>query len=789
MDTPNEPRVFWTTVVHEETPVRPPPVRATGAVAWMRKNLFATPFDTIVTIITVIILYWMVSGFLTWAISQANWLVVTRNFRLFMAGTFPIESMWRVDLTALLCALAVGFSIYAYLRPPRWVPWALIALAVVLVVLPPLISAVTPPAPSLLAAGEADIVSGTVTEAPIEQLGFIGKAGETISLNLFPTPDDSALAGASGFSDRASAALINSSRAVLRAEDRQTDLQNQLAGDLLTTRQRTAAQDELGGLTVPASPIETYTLNQNAVVLRLINPDTGEVIAEGSLTPDGEPFEFTLPYDGWYILDKSVDGDGVALLRSTGIEPVIERGLTAGLVYTRVLDDFTVAQARPMVSDKEIPYIALTDNQWQGARSFVQYLHIFAAPMIDMLARGLLPLMAVGALGYGLGWGLGRIAPRPERERSNRRWVAQRALLPVWIVVLGISSLLLVGLPGSGPVAIGSVLARFVWVGWMFFVGMAFNRPWGKPLFGLLIIMALFQTLLEQGVFAGRMTGGLLGLLVNFGIWLAVGGFVARRGAASRGHLSTRHVIMGILICAGLWLALLIIPSLLGASSEPLPAIDTRRWGGLLLTAVITVVALVASFPFGILLALGRRSALPLVRGVCTVYIELVRGVPLITVLFMAMLLVPLLNPALASVENAFRAIVGFTLFSAAYLAENVRGGLQAVPPSQEEAGRALGLSGWQVIMLITLPQALRAVIPALVGQCIALFKDTSLVALVGLTDLTGISKGVISQSEFVGLQTEVYVFISVIYFIFSYAMAYVSRRIEASGSGKARRL
>ena len=334
------------------------------------------------------------------------------------------------------------------------------------------------------------------------------------------------------------------------------------------------------------------------------------------------------------------------------------------------------------------------------------------------------------------------------------------------------------------------MLARFVWVGWVFFAGIAFNRPWGKPLFGLLIILALFQTLLEQGVFAGRLGGGgVVGLFVSFAVWLAIGGFVARRGVAARGRLSTRQLVWANLICAGLWLGLLLIPTLTGATGEPLPGIDTRRWGGLLLTAVITVVALVASFPIGILLALGRRSSLPLVRGVCTVYIELVRGVPLITVLFMAMLLVPLLNPALATVENAFRAMVGFTLFSAAYLAENVRGGLQAVPSSQEEAGRALGLSGWQVIMLITLPQALRAVIPALVGQCIALFKDTSLVALVGLTDLTGMSKGVISQAEFVGLQTEVYVFISVIYFIFSYAMAYVSRRIEASGSGRARRL
>ena len=242
----------------------------------------------------------------------------------------------------------------------------------------------------------------------------------------------------------------------------------------------------------------------------------------------------------------------------------------------------------------------------------------------------------------------------------------------------------------------------------------------------------------------------------------------------------------------GLCFAILypIVAAWLFAGGGPLqPTVDTNLWGGLFLTLVISIVGIVASFPIGIVLALGRRSNMPVVKALCVSFIELVRGVPLITVLFMAMLLVPLLNPGLASVENVFRAIVGFTLFSAAYLAENVRGGLQSVPFGQEEAGRALGLSGWQVIVLITLPQALRAVIPALVGQCIALFKDTSLVVLVGLTDLTGMSKGVISQAEYVGLQTEVYVFISIMYFVFSYAMAFVSRRIEASGSGKARRL
>lgn len=152
-------------------------------------------------------------------------------------------------------------------------------------------------------------------------------------------------------------------------------------------------------------------------------------------------------------------------------------------------------------------------------------------------------------------------------------------------------------------------------------------------------------------------------------------------------------------------------------------------------------------------------------------------------------LLVPLVNPSLAEVDNVFRAMVGILLFSAAYLAENVRGGLQAVPHGQEEAAKALGLAGWQVTLLITLPQALRYVIPALVGQFISLFKDTSLVAIVGLLDLTGIARSTVAQTEFLGLYREVYLFIGILYFVFSYVMAAISRRLEASGSGAARRV
>jgi general L-amino acid transport system permease protein len=214
---------------------------------------------------------------------------------------------------------------------------------------------------------------------------------------------------------------------------------------------------------------------------------------------------------------------------------------------------------------------------------------------------------------------------------------------------------------------------------------------------------------------------------------------------------------------------------------EVLPVVTSNLWGGLLLTFLLTVVGIVFSFPLGVLLALGRRSELPILRTISIIYIEVVRGVPLITILFMAQFMLPLFLPGGLTLDRVLRAMVGITLFSAAYLAENVRGGLQAIPHGQYEAAHALGLSGYQTMVLIVLPQALRAIIPILVGQFISLFKDTSLVAIVGLFDLLGISDAILAQPNFIGRQAEVYAFISLIYFIFSYNMSFVSQRLEKS--------
>ncbi|RMF02434.1 MAG: amino acid ABC transporter permease [Chloroflexi bacterium] len=301
------------------------------------------------------------------------------------------------------------------------------------------------------------------------------------------------------------------------------------------------------------------------------------------------------------------------------------------------------------------------------------------------------------------------------------------------------------------------------------------------------------------------------------------------------------------------WLWLLSLPAILWLlyGLPGMETVPTLRWGGFLLTVVLSVVGVVVSFPIGLMLALGRRSEVRgvpylwmygagllfifwgvagfpsepvtlnipvlfrdppiwvvtlspvayallqaifivgifwsigyflggnIIKAFSVAYIEMIRGVPLITVLFMAQILLPIFLPKDVEIDNLLRVTVGIILFSAAYLAENVRGGLQAIPKGQYEAAMAVGLSNAQSMRLIILPQALRLVIPAIVGQFISLFKDTSLVSIVGLLDLLKIAQVVVAQPDWLGLQRETYAFVALVYWIFSFAMSRTSQRLE----------
>ena len=233
------------------------------------------------------------------------------------------------------------------------------------------------------------------------------------------------------------------------------------------------------------------------------------------------------------------------------------------------------------------------------------------------------------------------------------------------------------------------------------------------------------------------------------------------------------------------WLLSFFLTLILLRGIEGIPGLSvvpTGIWGGLLLTFLLAVVGIVASFPLGVLLALGRRSNLPVVKVFSIAFIELVRGVPLVSILFMGQVIMPLFLPEEIRIDRVVRVMLAITLFSSAYMAENVRGGLQAVPRGQIEAARALGLSGSQAMLFIVLPQALRAVIPAIAGQFISLFKDTSLAVIVGLLEVLGIGKSIIlGNVQWIGSQREVYLFIGAVFWVFTYSLSYASRRLETT--------
>ena len=207
--------------------------------------------------------------------------------------------------------------------------------------------------------------------------------------------------------------------------------------------------------------------------------------------------------------------------------------------------------------------------------------------------------------------------------------------------------------------------------------------------------------------------------------------------------------------------------------------VPTNKWGGLLVTLVLGVFGIALAFPLGIILALGRRSKLPVISMMCTLFIEFIRGVPLITLLFFGMVMLPLFLPEGINMDGLVRVLVAVTLFQASYMAEVIRGGLQAIPQGQYEAAQSVGLSYFQMNRKIILPQAIRITIPSIVNTSIGLFKDTTLVIIIGLLDLLGIGRGALSDATWMGLSNEVYVFVAIVFFIFTFSMSRYSLYLE----------
>lgn len=361
-------------------------------------------------------------------------------------------------------------------------------------------------------------------------------------------------------------------------------------------------------------------------------------------------------------------------------------------------------------------------------------------------------------------WVLARFVP------SLLNWL----LSANWAPVLTSPALYFVGQYPSSEIwrpAMGIVFVSFI-MGLSWGVWRGPLRTFAIALMAGYAVIALLPVSAETITLTGR-------LFFAANILVVLLGLAASRTPLGKG----RWVILLGLVAFGVFILLV-----RGVAGNPaLPQVQTTRWGGLMLNLLVAAVGIVASFPLGVLLALGRRSNLPVVKLFSTLFIELVRGVPLITILFLGSLLLPLFLPENVRIDRVIRAILGITMFSAAYMAENVRGGLQAIPLGQYEAAKAIGLRGFQTTLLIILPQALRLVIPTIVGQFIALFKDTTLLIIVGINEILGIGKSlVLGNPAWITAQIEVYLFIALVFWVFTYAMSHSSRRLEkALGVGE----
>lgn len=247
--------------------------------------------------------------------------------------------------------------------------------------------------------------------------------------------------------------------------------------------------------------------------------------------------------------------------------------------------------------------------------------------------------------------------------------------------------------------------------------------------------------------------------------------------------LATCDRRLGWRLLGPLWaVGVAFVAAMMWGGAFGLSPVETARWGGLPLTLILSLTGIAVAFPLAILLALGRRSTMPLISSICVSVIELVRGVPLVSMLFMASFLFPLFMPNGVQLNELLRAQAAIALFSAAYLAEAIRGGLQAVPEGQTNAAQSLGLGYWQTVGLVVLPQALRMAIPAIVNIFIGLFKDTSLVGIVGLMDLLLSAKQALGDPAWRTFSLETYLFIAAIYFCFCFFMSRYSQALERQG-------
>lgn len=329
----------------------------------------------------------------------------------------------------------------------------------------------------------------------------------------------------------------------------------------------------------------------------------------------------------------------------------------------------------------------------------------------------------------------------------------------------------------------------------IFFGTFPYEQQW-RPLLAVIIMIVMLVTSADRRMWNQRLlwiwgTGSFLTFLLMFGqihiplglilfVALAVGGL----GMLLRSTVAKPTEIAGWRTLAAIG-AIGIVLRLTGVlppwslALAPFSYVETSLWGGLPVTLILATYGLVFAFPYGILLALGRRSNLPLIKGLCVGFIELIRGVPLISLLIMASVMLPLFLPTGMSIDKFLRALVAVIFFAGAYIAEIIRGGLQSLPKGQFEAADAMGLNYFQKTTLIILPQALRVVIPPLINTFIGFFKDTSLVLIIGIFDFLNAANQALVDPNWAGFPSEVYLFAAFVYFCFCFSMSRYSKYLE----------
>jgi general L-amino acid transport system permease protein len=330
---------------------------------------------------------------------------------------------------------------------------------------------------------------------------------------------------------------------------------------------------------------------------------------------------------------------------------------------------------------------------------------------------------------------------------------------------------------------------------YIFFGSFPYEQHW-RPLFAVIAMLAMLVLSSDRRMWNKRLLliwgiGSLVTFLLMFGqihiplglilfVTLAAGGL----GMILRGALATPAELNGwralaAISAIGLVLRLAGVLPAWSFAIAPLSYVETGLWGGIPVTLILATYGLVFAFPFGVLLALGRRSNLPLIKGLCVGFIELIRGVPLISLLIMASVMLPLFLPSGMTIDKFLRAQVAVILFAGAYIAEIIRGGLQSLPKGQFEAADAMGLNYFQKTTLIILPQALRVVIPPLINTFIGFFKDTSLVLIIGIFDFLNTANQALVDPNWAGFPGEVYLFAAFIYFCFCFSMSRYSKHLE----------